>query len=541
MNPTEALIQQTAQAMLANGLAAAGYTYINLDDGIMAPSRAANGSVYFNPPQFPSGAPALAAYLHGLGFKFGLYTDRGTQTCGGRPGSQGYEQLDAQTYADFGVDYVKEDSCNAPQDHQTAFAQYSLMRDALNASGLAAGRPIFFSLCGWESWYAPVGTALGNSYRIGPDDTNWDGLLVDVDDMAALWPYTGPGGRNDPCLLLGRDASGNVAVTDAQGRAQFSMWAVLAAPLLLSQDVRNLTAFQLATYLNPEVIAVSQDQLGRAGQRLAGNAVSLKRSHPGAPGATHTWRSPRGWTGPVADSNIPITLQPCGAATADGSATPSAQQWVWNTTAPGFVTNVASGMCMNSDDCGPGLIVFDCVTTGGTCCGSDCYDNEVFALESDGTLRSPLFPGQCATSYGGNGQLAFAPCVPGLASQAWTYSTSAQTIADAAGNCVTAGGGNNTRAAVWGRPLSDGSWALVFLNADIMPANIVCDAACLAATGWDSNQVMAVRDLWARADAGFANVSTGLTAEGVPADGGVVMLRVTPWFNATLAPSAARD
>jgi hypothetical protein len=90
-------------------------------------------------------------------------TDRGTATCVGRPGSQGYESIDAKTYAEWGVDLVKEDSCSAPTDHNASFAQYGLMRDALNATG----RPIYFALCGWSSWYAPVGSTLGNSWRYG--------------------------------------------------------------------------------------------------------------------------------------------------------------------------------------------------------------------------------------------------------------------------------------------------------------------------------------------------------------------------------------
>jgi alpha-galactosidase len=100
--------------------------------------------------------------------------------------------IDATTYAAWGVDYLKEDSCNAAQDHPTAFHEYAAMRDALNGTG----RSFLFSLCGWESWYAPVGEALGNSWRMGPDDTNWAGVLQDIDDEAPLWPYAGPGGWN---------------------------------------------------------------------------------------------------------------------------------------------------------------------------------------------------------------------------------------------------------------------------------------------------------------------------------------------------------
>lgn len=120
-------------------------------------------------------------------------TCSGTETCGGCPGTQGYEEIDANQFALWGFDYVKEDSCYAPTDPQTAFAQYAKMRDALNATG----RPIFFALCGWEPWYSPIGAALGNSFRIGPDDTNYEGLLVDIDAMASLYTHSGAGGRNE--------------------------------------------------------------------------------------------------------------------------------------------------------------------------------------------------------------------------------------------------------------------------------------------------------------------------------------------------------
>ena len=109
----------------------------------------------------------MVNYIHSKGLLSGLYGDRGNETCGGRIGQYGMEVIDANTLASWGVDYWKEDSCGGSQDHSVAFAEYASMRDALNATG----RPIFFSLCGWEAWYAPVGASLGNSYRIGPDDT----------------------------------------------------------------------------------------------------------------------------------------------------------------------------------------------------------------------------------------------------------------------------------------------------------------------------------------------------------------------------------
>jgi len=205
--------------------------------------------------------------------------------------------------------------------------------------------------------------ALGNVARIGPDDINWGGILADIDDMAPLWPNAGPGGFNDPCLLLGTNGRGVETVTELQSRAQFSMWAVLAAPMLLSQSVTNLSAHRLETYSNSEVIAVGQDPLGRQAQRVAGGAVRLApRNLGGALARRFGGRVPdpraalspaelRAARGVGADDGSPaIVLAACGAG--------AAQQWRWNVSAPGCLSNAATGVCATVEDCGMGLIAF---------------------------------------------------------------------------------------------------------------------------------------------------------------------------------------
>jgi len=275
----EDVIKATAAAMKSNGLAALGYEYVNLDDCWAKGRDNKTGEVFPDPATFKSGMKALADAVHADGFKFGVYTDRGIKTCAGRPGASGYETVDAKTYAAWGVDYLKEDSCNAPGDQASAFTQYGKMRDALNATG----RPIFFSLCGWNPWYAPKGAELGNSWRIGPDDTNWGGILANTDIMASVAQYAGPTkGWNDPCLLLSKDHAGKLAVSELQSRAQFSLWAVMAAPLLISGSVTNMSSYTLATYSNKEVIAVSQDN-SNPGTRVAGSNL-VKSTTP-----TNVW------------------------------------------------------------------------------------------------------------------------------------------------------------------------------------------------------------------------------------------------------------
>lgn len=177
-------------------------------------------------------------------------------------------------------------SCYATQDHSAAFAEYALMRDALNSTG----RPIFFSLCGWYPWYAPVGASLGNSWRTGQDDTNWAGVLADIDTMNEynLSQYAAPGGINDPCMLLSVDWEGKPAVTEAQTRAQFNQWAIMASPLIISGSVVNMSPATLETYSNSEVIAVDQDPAVMQGWMLKG----VPEGVPLAQGAAQVWGRP---------------------------------------------------------------------------------------------------------------------------------------------------------------------------------------------------------------------------------------------------------
>eukprot|EP01097_Dermamoeba_algensis_P008547 TRINITY_DN5734_c0_g1_i1.p1 TRINITY_DN5734_c0_g1~~TRINITY_DN5734_c0_g1_i1.p1 ORF type:complete len:191 (+),score=41.77 TRINITY_DN5734_c0_g1_i1:604-1176(+) len=144
------------------------------------------------------------------------------------------------------------------------------MRDALNSTG----RPIFFSLCGWHEWYAPQGQSLGNSWRIEDDCFNWQKVLNAIDGNAPLWKYAGPGGWNDPDMLMSSDPSANVYLTPTQSRTMFSLWSVMAAPLLISTSLDHISSWDLETYSNQEVIAVDQDPLGLQGKRIVGGNVS---------------------------------------------------------------------------------------------------------------------------------------------------------------------------------------------------------------------------------------------------------------------------
>lgn len=279
---SENKMMQVANRMIELGLDKLGYRYLNLDD-CWARGRREDGTLFADNVTFPSGdLKTLASYVHGKGLLFGTYTDRGSKTCAKRPGALNFEELDAQTYAAWGVDYLKEDSCFASQDHNTAFQQYAKMRDALNNTG----RSILFSMCGWNQWYAPVGASLGNAFRIGPDDQNWHNVLKNLDNLAQydLHKYAGPGAWNDPCLLLSRGEGGRNRVSETQSRAQFSMWAVIAAPLMISGSLLKMSNYTLNTYTNQAVIGVNQDPMGKPGWRISGDALT--------DGATNVWARP---------------------------------------------------------------------------------------------------------------------------------------------------------------------------------------------------------------------------------------------------------
>ncbi len=250
---SEKLIKSTADAMVASGMRDAGYQYVVIDDCWQI-SRDAQGAIVADSRRFPSGMAALADYIHARGLKFGLYTDVGSRTCQGRPGSLGHEWQDAATYAAWGVDYVKIDWCY--NDGLDASTQYKLFGDALAATG----RPIVLSICTWgkqNPW--DWGDDAGHLWRTTRDiNDRWSTLLQIIRENAVRAYAGGPGGWNDPDML----EVGNGGMTDVEYRTHFSMWAMMAAPLIAGNDLARMSGATRDILLNPEVIAIDQDARG---------------------------------------------------------------------------------------------------------------------------------------------------------------------------------------------------------------------------------------------------------------------------------------
>ena len=264
----ETVVRQTADQMASNGMKDVGYQYVVIDD-CWQTGRDSTGNISVDAEKFPSGIKALADYIHAKGLKFGIYTDAGTMTCAKRPGSIGHEYQDAQQYANWGVDYLKEDWCNTLPG-QNSESSYTLMRNALAATG----RPIVFSICEWGStkpwlWAGSIGNmwrATGDIQDCWSCKKDWGGLGVThiLDLMDGIESYSGPGHWNDADML----EVGNGGMTTAEYRAHFSLWAIFSAPLLAGNDIANMSADTKDILLNREVIAIDQDVLGVQGRRV---------------------------------------------------------------------------------------------------------------------------------------------------------------------------------------------------------------------------------------------------------------------------------
>ncbi|XP_075239493.1 alpha-N-acetylgalactosaminidase-like [Convolutriloba macropyga] len=273
----EDLFKTMADAMVTNGMKDAGYTYLSIDDCWLSMNRTEEGRLQPDPTRFPSGMKSLAQYMHQRGLKLGIYEDVGVATCAGYPGSEGYEDIDAQTFAAWDIDMLKFDGCNV--DQLKAPAGYEEMGKALAESG----RDILY-VCEWP-WYDPLAnfskvSDTCNAYRVYNDvEDSWDSIYSIIKHMAQYQDkyatYSGPGHFVDPDQLV----VGDPGTSYGQQKIQMSMWSMWSAPLLVSSDLRNIDNQALNLLLNRFLIRINQDPLGSMAKQVISSSD----------GSTHVW------------------------------------------------------------------------------------------------------------------------------------------------------------------------------------------------------------------------------------------------------------
>jgi alpha-galactosidase len=258
----EKLIREITDALVASGLKDAGYAYVGPDEGICF-SRGADGRLISNLQRYPSGLRGLGDYIHGQGLKYALYTDAGSKTCStAMPGTKGFEFEDMRSFADWRTDYIKIDWCNS--EGQDIVKTYSLLGQAQRA----AGRPVVHSLCSWGDGYPwQWAGSIGHMWRTtadicAPAKADWARAMRIAFANEKLADFAGPGRWNDPDMMI----VGMPGLTDVQNRSLFSLWCMMASPLIAGNDLRGMAPATIEILTNLEAIAVDQDPLGAQGR-----------------------------------------------------------------------------------------------------------------------------------------------------------------------------------------------------------------------------------------------------------------------------------
>jgi alpha-galactosidase len=478
---TETAIRQAADAMVSSGMKDAGYQYIVVDDCWFDPQRDSSGALRANSSKFPSGMKALGDYIHGRGLKFGIYqvpTDRTcaqrTGTYPGSTGSAGHEVQDANTFASWGVDYLKYDWCSPAGTRDEQVARFTIMRDAVRATG----RPIVYSI-NPNSYHAITGDKYDwgqvadlwrttedlldiwqngntNSYPMGV------GNVLDV--TAPLAAQAGPGHWNDPDMLV----VGRPGLSLTESRAHFALWALMAAPLMAGNDIRTMSADISAVLRNPRLLAIDQDRLGAGGRRVrddgnvevfakpladgsvavgllnrgsATTTVSTTAAQVGLSGTSFTltdvWTGATSTTGGAISASVP----------AHGAAAYRVSGGAPLAATTSRLRGAGSGRCLDVDNAstaaGAGTLIWDCQTAA----------NQLWTTWETGEVR--VFGDKCldADHQGTtNGTRVISwPC-SGQANQKWTFGADGSIRNVQSGLCLDAegaGAANGTHAILW--------------------------------------------------------------------------------------------
>ena len=459
-NINEKLIRDSIDVLNTSGLIEAGYKYINLDD-CWHKSRHENGTIVPDPEAFPNGIKPLVDYAHSKGLLFGLYSDAGTNTCAGRPGSLGYEEIDAQTYAEWGVDYLKYDNCF--NNGIKSLDRYPKMRDALNKTG----RPIFYSLCQWGEEDVPTwGKDVGNSWRTTGDiSDNWNSMIKIIDINDKSYKYAGPGGWNDPDML----EVGNGGMTLTEYKSHFSLWAISKAPLLIGCDVTTMTQEIKDILTNPEVIAINQDALGKQGRKIKSTKLSL----------------PDDYKPNLVESELEIVKCNGGIE----------QKWYIGEDGS-IKNNNNDNLCIDIPNCvdyDTKVKTYRChIGDTESCSGSK---NQMW-IYFNKTIISQMNTSKCLDIYNHEGpSVQTFPC-DGSESQKWEYDEIEHTL-KSKGKCLSSLVETETTE-VWAGSLSDGSYAVLLLNRGSFAATV---EITWKEIGFKEKKAK-LRDLWEKIDMG---------------------------------------
>ncbi|MGC7098326.1 glycoside hydrolase family 27 protein [Amycolatopsis lurida] len=477
----ETVVRQAADAMVDSGMRDAGYRYVVVDDCWFDPQRDAQGNLRAHPSKFPSGMKALGDYIHSRGLKFGIYQVPTERTCAqrvgthpGSTGSKGHEVQDANTFASWGVDYLKYDWCSPEGTRDEQVARFTLMRDAVRATG----RPIVYSI-NPNSFHAITGDKYNwgevadlwrttedlldiwqngnvNSYPMGV------GNVVDVN--APLAAQAGPGHWNDPDMLV----VGRPGLTLTESRSHFALWALMAAPLMAGNDIRTMSADVSAILRNPRLLAVNQDALGAGGRRVRDDGDAEVFAKPLSDGSVAVGLFNRGggtatisataaqvglsggpftltdlWTGATSSTAGPITA----SVPAHGVAVYRVSGGATLTATTSRLRGDGSGRCLDIDNgstaAGANALIWDCHTAA----------NQLWTTWPGGEIR--VFGDKCLDAYNQgttNGtRVVTWPC-NGQANQKWTLGANGSITNAGSGLCLDvngAGTANGTAVILW--------------------------------------------------------------------------------------------
>ncbi|KAJ3508286.1 hypothetical protein NLJ89_g5842 [Agrocybe chaxingu] len=283
----EDLILTTAQLMVSLGLQDVGYNYVNIDDCYSERNRTESRDIIEDQVRFGGGMVTLNEQIHALGFKTGIYSDAGWFTCAGYPGSYGNELRDAQTFVNWGFDYLKYDNCNIPFDSITRtgiIGRYERMRDALAEVGKSVGREIVFSLCEW-------------GWTTGDIAANWDSLAFIINFNSFITQATDFYGRNDLDMLQ----LGNGGLTYEESKSHFTAWALMKSPLLIGTDLRSVDPDIVGILKNTEILAINQDP-------VVGKSISPFRWGINPDWTSNSTHPAQYWSGPTQDGTVFMLL-----------------------------------------------------------------------------------------------------------------------------------------------------------------------------------------------------------------------------------------